>query len=239
MKRFPYTLFPFRVSCWSVCTHWKCSLATVPWHCLPAFALLVKFSRDPYFFNSGCFPTYIGYFSKRKLVSSKFIRSEIMSFIPPSRGYRREATYTRCSQDAQQEKVRNSWAVVNYQGDLVTYQLAHMPDVGPCSFWPICFCVKLLMNFVLSFSPTTIFIVFAVELTKVSIFLSFSTLSVEDLSCVSMIQQSLKWNKCRWDLISRSIKGFRLASSAFTGCLKSSLRSFPHVDFTDCHKYLS
>ena len=135
MKRFPYTLFPFRASCWSVCTHWKCSLATVPWHCLPAFALLVKFSRDLYFFNSGCFPTYIGYFSKRKLVSSKFIRSEIMSFIPPSRGYRREATYTRCSQDAQQEKVRNSWAVVNYQGDLVTYQLAHMPDVGPCSFY--------------------------------------------------------------------------------------------------------
>ena len=135
MKRFPYTLFPFRVSCWSVCTHWKCSLATVPWHCLPAFALLVKFSRDLYFFNSGCFPTYIGYFSKRKLVSSKFIRSEIISFIPPSRGYRREATYTRCSQDAQQEKVRNSWAVVNYQGDLVTYQLAHMPDVGPCSFY--------------------------------------------------------------------------------------------------------
>lgn len=135
VKRFPYTLFPFRASCWSVCTHWKCSLATVPWHCLPAFVLLVKFSRDLYFFNSGCFPTYIGYFSKRKLVSSKFIRSEIMSFIPPSRGYRREATYTRCSQDAQQEKVRNSWAVVNYQGDLVTYQLAHMPDVGPCSFY--------------------------------------------------------------------------------------------------------
>ena len=92
--------------------------------------------------------------------------------------------------------------------------------------------INKLLNFVLSFSPATIFIVFAVELTKVSAFLSFSTLSVKDLSCVSILQQSLKWDKCHWDLIKISIQGFRLASSAFTGCLKSSLQFFPRVDFT-------
>ena len=87
-----------------------------------------------FFFRTGCqFGDPGGTYPPQKYPSAP--PGEIMSFIPPSRGYRTEATYTRCSQDAQQEKVRNSWAVVNYQGDLVTYQLAHMPDVGPCSFY--------------------------------------------------------------------------------------------------------
>lgn len=239
MKRFPYTLFPFRASCWSVCTHWKCSLATVPWHCLPAFALLVKFSRDLYFFNSGCFPTYIGYFSKRKLVSSKFIRSEIMSFIPPSRGYRREATYTRCSQDAQQEKVRNSWAVVNYQGDLVTYQLAHMPDVGPCSFWPICFCVKLLMNFFSSaFHWPQLLLYLLLNWPKFPYFIVFYPFCRGFILCfdASTVPEMEQMSLGSYQQI---YQRFYICFICLYRVFEKFAPIFPQVDFTDCHKYLS
>lgn len=167
MKRFPYTLFPFRVSCWSVCTHWKsyrcldiaCQLLHSWWNFVMTYTCC----------NSGYLPICIGSFPRRKMVSFKFIPSEIMRFILRSRGYRREATYTHCSQDAQHERDRNSWAVVNYQGDLVTYQVAHMPDrrrsllVLSLSSISLFFCVKFF-NFVLSFSTATFFVVFAVEL---------------------------------------------------------------------------